>query len=45
MPIKGIIFIFIIVLVICWCFRNDICAFISGSKKNNENESEEKDGQ
>lgn len=43
MPIKGMIFIFLLVLVLCWCFRNDIYAFFKGTKKNKDNESEEKD--
>ena len=44
MPIKGIILIFMIVLIACWWFRDDIFAFIKGEKKNKkENSGEEKE--
>lgn len=44
MPLKGILFIFIVILIACWCFRGEIYAFIKGEKEQNM-EQEEKDSE
>lgn len=44
MPLKGILFIFIVILIACWCFRGEIYAFIKGEKEQNK-EQEEKDSE
>lgn len=43
MPIRGIILIFMIALIACWWFREDIIAFIKGEKK--KEKEEEKDSE
>jgi flagellar basal body-associated protein FliL len=47
MPLKGILFIFIVILIACWCFRGEIYAFIKGEKEQNmeQEENEEKDSE
>lgn len=43
MPIKGIILIFMIALIACWWFREDIIAFIKGEKKKEKDSEENKE--
>lgn len=41
MPLKGMLLIFIIILIACWCFRGEIYAFIKGEKRNKEQETKD----
>lgn len=40
MPIKGIIFLVIMVIVLAWCFRNEIAAWVKKETKDSENKGE-----
>ena len=43
-PINGIILIFLIALIVCWWFKDDIYEFFNKNKKSNtdKNDSEDK---
>lgn len=40
MPIKGIVFLVIMVIVLAWCFRNEITAWVKKETKDSENKGE-----
>lgn len=40
MPIKGIVLLVIMVIVLAWCFRNEITAWVKKETKDSENKGE-----